>query len=91
MTTKTDPRIEPVKPRPYRLPLDRVIDDWSAEHVARVMNVSLRTVQRWRHSGVDGWTGDRLAVKVCGVLGYDLWGDDFDLAFEKVDEELTLL
>ena len=86
-----DPRIEPVTPRPFRLPLDSVIEQWPVDHVARVMAVSKRTVQRWKHSGVDGWTGDRLAVKVCGVTGYSLWGDDFDLAFAEVDEELTLL
>lgn len=89
--TANDPRVEPVEPRPYRLPVEPIVANWSSEHIAKVMNVSKRTVQRWANSGVDGWTGDRLAVKVCGVTGYSLWGDEFNLAFETVDEELTLL
>lgn len=80
-----DPRSVPVKPRPYRLPVGHIVDDMPIDEVAAVMAVSKRTVQRWRHTGVDGWTGDRFAVKVCGVTGYDLWGDDFNLAFEKID------
>lgn len=86
----TDPRIAPVKPRPYRLPVARIVDEWPLEEIAAKMNVSKRTVQRWRHNGVDGWTGDRLAVKVCGVTGYDVWGDEFNLAFESIDAQLVL-
>jgi len=87
----TDPRIEPVTPVPFRLSVDPIAESWSSEHIAKVMNVSKRTVQRWMTSGVDGWTGDRLAVKVAGTTGYNLWGHDFDLAFAEVDEELRLL
>ncbi len=97
MTSTNDPRITPVRPRPYRLPVTPIVENWPADHIAKVMHVSKRTVQRWAHSGVDGWTGDRLAVKVCGVTGYSLWGDEFNLAFDEIDEapeaaeELTLL
>lgn len=91
MNTTTDPRISPVKPVPFKLPVAHIVDEWPLDHVARIMSVSKRTVQRWRHSGVDGWTGDRLAVKVCGTDGYDLWGDDFDRAFDKVDEQGVLI
>lgn len=87
----TDPRNTPVKPRPYRLPVGHIVDEWPLDEIASKMMVSKRTVQRWRHNGVDGWTGDRLAVKVCGVTGYDLWGDDFNLAFAPVDDDLVLV
>lgn len=90
MTTPNEDRCAPVRPRPYRLPMNRVLEEWSTEHVAAVMGVSQRTVQRWRNNGVDGWTGDRVAVKVCGSDGYALWGaDQFNRAFQKIDERAT--
>lgn len=72
----------PVKPRPYRLAVDVILADVPTSRVARIMKVSDRTVQRWRKKGVDGWVGDKIAVKVMGLDPYTVWGSDFDLAFE---------
>jgi len=80
--TLIDPAIAPARPRKFRLPCDTALANMSTTHVAKVMDVSPRTVQRWMIKGVDGWTGDKLAVKVIGVDGYTLWGSDFDRAFE---------
>lgn len=78
--------IAPVRPRPYRLAVDEILADIPTVHIAKVMNVTDRTVQRWRLKGVDGFTGDKLAVKVIGKDPYAVWGRDFDRAMEMVDD-----
>lgn len=76
---------KPAKPRPVRLAVGAALADWPTPHIAKVMNVSERTVQRWKADGVsDVFVADKLAVKVCGTDGYTLWGRDFDRAFERM-------
>ena len=85
MDTPTETVVDPtapVTPRPFRLDCSRALADHQTSHVAKVMGVTPRTVQRWIEKGVDGITGDKLAVKVCGVDAYQLWGRDFDRAFD---------
>lgn len=79
------PDTTPARPRPVRLSVGAALDDWPTTHVAKVMGVSERTVQRWKADGISsGFVADNLAVKVCGVDGYTLWGRDFDRSFEKM-------
>lgn len=78
----------PARPRPVRLAVGDKLADWPTSHIAKVMGVSERTVQRWKTEGIPGgFVADKLAVKVCGVDGYNLWGRDFDRAFDN--EKMT--
>lgn len=83
-TLDFDASIAPVRPRPFRLSVDTILADVPVDHVAKIMSVSRRTVERWKAQGVTGWTGDKLAVKIAGIDGYTVWGTDFDRAFEGV-------
>jgi len=83
-TLDFDAAVAPVRPRPFRLSVDAILADIPVDHVANVMNVSTRTVERWKAKGVTGWTGDKLAVKIAGIDGYTVWGPDFERAFEDV-------
>lgn len=68
----------PVRPRPVRLSVD-FLDDLPNDTIAAKMGVTTRSVMRWKAHGIaDGFLADRLAVKVCGVDPYTLWGSEFD-------------
>ena len=81
MMSKIDPDIRPAKPRPVRLAVDVHLGNKPNEDVAKVMGVSLRTVQRWRAEGIsDGYVADRFAVKVLGIDAYHVWGRNWERA-----------
>ena len=41
---------------------------------ARLMDVPRRSLHRWRHTGLNPWTADRLAI-AAGLHPFSVWGD----------------
>ncbi|WP_116996316.1 hypothetical protein [Desertimonas flava] len=58
------------------LPFDPLLEAWGAHMgaIADAMHVDVRTVQRWRATGLSYDLADELAVRA-GLHAFDVWGD----------------
>lgn len=63
-----------VLPIDHRLDRPEMVGPGVAEQVARLLNISTRTVHRLRHTGMSPWTADRLAL-AAGYHPFAVWGD----------------
>jgi len=85
--TQPDPERLPLQPLLDALPLDRhlaradVAGPGVISQAAVILDLSTRTLHRLRHTGLDPWKADRLAV-AAGTHPYLVWGDAWITALQ---------
>ena len=59
----------------------------TADAIASAVGVAASTVRGWRARGISVWVADLLAVQVCGVHPYAIWGSQWvDAAWHDMDQ-----